>query len=103
MRRGRCTRARQSPKHAGRLVETEALGIAGARRLGSKVAAFLGLTEVMFAVAFSWLLLDELPLAIQLAGGLLIIAGVAAVRYEKLGDLPPTPLDVPTDDTVAPA
>ncbi len=78
-----------------------ALGIAGARRLGSKVAAFLGLTEVLFAVLFSWLLLDELPLPIQLAGGLLIVAGVAAVRYEELEDLPPTPLDLPADDTLA--
>src|SRR3546814_16451853 len=45
-----------------------ALGIAAARELGSKLAAFLGLTEVLFAVLFAWLLLDELPMVIQLAG-----------------------------------
>lgn len=61
-----------------------ATGISAARRLGSKVAAFLGLTEVLFAVVFAWALLDELPLPVQLAGGVLIIAGVAAVRYDEL-------------------
>jgi drug/metabolite transporter (DMT)-like permease len=59
-------------------------GIAATRRLGSKVAAFLGLTEVLFAIAIAWLLLDELPMPVQLAGGALIIGGVAAVRYEEL-------------------
>ena len=65
-----------------------AVGIEAARELGSKVAAFLGLTEVLFAIGFAWLVLDELPLPIQLVGGLLIIAGVAAVRYEELSDAP---------------
>lgn len=68
-----------------------ALGIAAARRLGSKVAAFLGLTEVLFSVLFAWMLLGELPLGIQLAGGVLIIAGVAAVRYEALSGTEPIP------------
>jgi drug/metabolite transporter (DMT)-like permease len=61
-----------------------ASGIAATRRLGSKVAAFLGLTEVLFAILVAWLLLDELPMPGQLAGGALIIGGVAAVRYEEL-------------------
>jgi drug/metabolite transporter (DMT)-like permease len=61
-----------------------ASGIAATRRLGSKVAAFLGLTEVLFAIVVAWLLLDELPMPVQLAGGALIIGGVAAVRYEEL-------------------
>jgi drug/metabolite transporter (DMT)-like permease len=60
------------------------LGIEAARQLGSKVAAFLGLTEVLFAIVFAWALLDELPLPVQLLGGLLIIGGVAVVRYEEL-------------------
>jgi drug/metabolite transporter (DMT)-like permease len=68
-----------------------ALGIAAARELGSKLAAFLGLTEVLFAVLFAWLLLDELPLPVQLVGGVLIVAGVAAVRYDELrGEVPAT-------------
>lgn len=59
-----------------------AVGIAAARSLGSKVASFIGLTEVLFAVLFAWLLLGELPGVLQLAGGLLIVAGVVAVRLD---------------------
>jgi drug/metabolite transporter (DMT)-like permease len=61
-----------------------ATGIAATRRLGSKVAGFVGLTEVVFSVLFAWLLIGELPLPIQLAGGALIVAGVLAVRYDEL-------------------
>jgi drug/metabolite transporter (DMT)-like permease len=59
-------------------------GIAAARRLGPKLAAFAGLTEVVFAVLFAWLVLGELPTEIQLAGGALIVAGVALVRMDEL-------------------
>ena len=43
-------------------------GIVAARALGSKVASFVSLTEVLFAVIWAWLLLGELPGSIQLAG-----------------------------------
>ena len=56
------------------------LGTIGARRLGSTVASFVGLTEVLFAVLLAWLLLGELPGAAQLPAALLILGGVAAVR-----------------------
>jgi drug/metabolite transporter (DMT)-like permease len=62
-----------------------ATGIAASRRLGSRVASFVALLEVVAAVGFAWLLVDQLPGPSQLAGGLLIIAGVVAV---KLGDRP---------------
>ena len=65
---------------------TYATGIAATRLLGSKVASFLGLTEVLFSVVLSWLLVDQLPLPVQLAGGVLIVAGVVAVRYDELRD-----------------
>jgi drug/metabolite transporter (DMT)-like permease len=58
-------------------------GIAASRLLGSRVASFVALLEVVAAVGFAWLLVDQLPGWSQLAGGLLIIAGVVAV---KLGD-----------------
>ncbi|MFP5255434.1 MAG: EamA family transporter [Acidimicrobiia bacterium] len=75
-----------------------AVGIAAARALGSKLAAFLGLTEVLFAVLFAWLLLDELPLTVQLVGGTLIVVGVAAVRYDELhGDRPEAEALPPAD------
>jgi len=40
----------------------------------------VALTEVLFAVLFAWLLLGELPVPIQLLGGVLILSGVVAVR-----------------------
>lgn len=59
-------------------------GIGAARLLGAKLASFVGLTEVLFAVLVAWALLGELPLPIQLAGGALIVAGVALVRIDEL-------------------
>lgn len=64
-------------------------GIIAARVLGAKVASFVGLAEVMFAVLFAWLLLGELPRPIQLLGGLFILAGVVAVRSEQPTDSGP--------------
>jgi drug/metabolite transporter (DMT)-like permease len=55
-------------------------GIAASRRLGSRLASFVGLLEVVAAVGFAWLLLSQLPSAVQLAGGALILAGVVIVR-----------------------
>jgi drug/metabolite transporter (DMT)-like permease len=55
-------------------------GIAAGRRLGSRVASFVGLLEVVAAVGFAWLLLGELPGPVQLVGGLVIMAGVVGVR-----------------------
>lgn len=60
------------------------LGIGAARLLGAKVAGFVGLTEVLFAVLFAWLLLDQVPTGVQLAGGALILGGVALVRVDEL-------------------
>lgn len=61
------------------------LGTVAARRLGATLASFVGLAEVLFAVLFAWLLLGELPRPVQLLGGLLVVAGVVAVR---LGERP---------------
>ncbi len=61
-------------------------GIAASRRLGSRLASFVALLEVVAAVAFAWLLLDQLPESMQFVGGALIVAGVIVV---KLGERPP--------------
>ncbi len=60
------------------------LGTFAARRLGSTVSSFVGLSEVLFAILFAWLLLGELPGPVQLLGGGLIVAGVVAVRAGEL-------------------
>ena len=59
------------------------LGIAGGARLGSRVASFVGLFEVLFAVLAAWTLLGDLPAPIQLAGGVLILAGVVLVKLQR--------------------
>jgi drug/metabolite transporter (DMT)-like permease len=58
-------------------------GIGATRRLGPRLASFVGLTEVLFAVLFAWLFIGELPTSVQLAGGVLIIAGVAVIRLDE--------------------
>lgn len=63
-------------------------GIVAARTLGPKVAAFLALTEVLFAVLAAWVLLAQWPTLMQCVGGVLIIAGVVCVR---LGEVRPPP------------
>ena len=58
-------------------------GIAASRRLGSRVASFVALSEVLAGVLWAWALLDELPEPIQLLGGVLVLVGVVGV---KLGE-----------------
>ena len=59
-------------------------GIAGARLLGAKVASFVGLSEVLFAVLFAWLLLGQVLTPLQLAGGLLVVAGIGLVHLDEV-------------------
>ena len=76
-------------------------GIGAARRLGAKVASFVGLTEVVFAVAFAWLLLGQVPAVVQFVGGALIVAGVVLVRVDEMRSpavaVPPEPADEATE------
>ncbi len=67
-------------------------GIAAIRRLGSRVASFVALTEVVAGVGWAWLLLDELPRTIQLLGGVLILAGVIAVKLGEKATAQPDPI-----------
>ncbi len=59
-------------------------GIGATRRLGAKLASFIGMAEVLFAVLFAWLLLGQLPSAIQFLGGAFILVGVTLVRADEL-------------------
>ncbi len=70
-------------------------GIAAARMLGATLASFAGLAEVIFAVLIAWLLLGQLPTGVQLAGGVLIVAGIALVRLDELR-APPVPQAEPS-------
>ncbi|GAB2767064.1 EamA family transporter [Nocardioides salsibiostraticola] len=72
-------------------------GIAAGRRLGSRLASFVALTEVLAAVLWAWLLLDELAGPLRLFGGVLIIAGVVVVKLgERRIETMPTNAEVPT-------
>jgi drug/metabolite transporter (DMT)-like permease len=65
-------------------------GIGAARRLGARLASFIGMAEVLFAILFAWLLLGQLPTPVQFVGGGFIMAGVAMVRLGELrGYSPP--------------
>jgi drug/metabolite transporter (DMT)-like permease len=66
-------------------------GIAATRRLGSRLASFVALTEVLVALLVAWWLLGELPRGGQVLGAVLVVAGVVVV---KLGE--------PRTDTVGP-
>ncbi|MGW6441673.1 EamA family transporter [Lentzea sp. NPDC055074] len=60
-----------------------ASGITASGILGSRVASFIALLEVVSASLFAWLLLGEGLSPLQLLGGLLIVGGIASVRAEK--------------------
>jgi drug/metabolite transporter (DMT)-like permease len=61
-------------------------GIAAARVLGARVASFVGLAEVLFAVTYAWMLLGERLSATQLVGGALVVVGIALVRADRTGE-----------------
>jgi drug/metabolite transporter (DMT)-like permease len=74
-------------------------GIGASRRLGSRLASFVALTEVLFGLVFAWLLLRELPGPVQLAGAVVVLAGVVLV---KLGERR-VPVLVTDEETLVPA
>ncbi|WP_246878207.1 DMT family transporter [Microbacterium sp. BLY] len=59
------------------------LGIVSTRMLGSRLASFVALAEVVAALLFGWLLLGQLPGPLQAVGGVLVLIGVVVV---KLGE-----------------
>lgn len=58
-------------------------GIIAARRLGPKLASFIGMAEILFATLYAWALLGQLPSATQFLGGALILAGVTLVKIDE--------------------
>jgi drug/metabolite transporter (DMT)-like permease len=85
-----------------------AASITASEVLGSRLASFMGLLEVVFAALYAWLLLGQNLSIPQLVGGVLILGGIAFVRSEKTDDVPLEPLAVTTEipvhrDTVSTA
>ncbi|MBS1673773.1 MAG: EamA family transporter [Actinobacteria bacterium] len=74
------------------------LGIVSTRMLGSRLASFVALAEVIAALLFGWVLLGQLPDLLQGLGGVLVLVGVVLV---KLGE--PVVDEVDPDAVPAPA
>ena len=80
------------------------LGVASVQRLGARLASFVGLTEVLFAVFFAWVALAQQPGPLQLVGGAVVLAGIVLVRLGERPDEPavegpdPLPAMVPARD-----
>ncbi|GAA4546797.1 EamA family transporter [Pseudonocardia xishanensis] len=55
-------------------------GVLAIRRIGAARGSLVALLEVVVSALAGWLLLGEVPAAIQLAGGALILLGVALTR-----------------------
>jgi drug/metabolite transporter (DMT)-like permease len=62
--------------------------------LGSRLASFVGLLEVVAAAVYSWILLGEALGPAQILGGVLILAGIWFVQSAKDH---PEPVVAPTD------
>jgi drug/metabolite transporter (DMT)-like permease len=60
-----------------------ACGITAARILGAKLASFVGLSEVLFAALFAWLFVNQHLHRLQIAGGILVLIGIAVVRADE--------------------
>ena len=78
-------------------------GITAARLLGAKVSSFVGLTEVLFAVGFAWLLLGQRLDLVQAVGAALVVGGIALVRLDELRAPLPEPSQAPPPSELATA
>jgi drug/metabolite transporter (DMT)-like permease len=68
-------------------------GIIASRRLGARLASFVALSEVVAAMTFAWLLLDQQPLPVQILGAALVMAGVVIIKLgePRLSEVNPEP------------
>lgn len=55
-------------------------GILASKAIGSRLASFLGLLEVLVTMILSALMLSETPSIVQLLGAVLVVGGVVCVR-----------------------
>jgi drug/metabolite transporter (DMT)-like permease len=58
-------------------------GIGAARLLGARLASFVGLAEVLFAVLWAWVALGQSPDVMQAIGGVLVLGGIVLVRVDE--------------------
>jgi len=65
-------------------------GIGAARRLGARLASFVGLSEVLFGVLIAWIVLGQQPSGLQLLCGAFVLAGIALVKAGEEPAVQPT-------------
>jgi len=64
-----------------------ATSLAAGEILGSRLASFIGLLEVVAATLYAWVLLGEQLEISQLIGGALILAGIICVRSDRSAEV----------------
>ncbi|MFT4030457.1 MAG: EamA family transporter [Protaetiibacter sp.] len=70
-------------------------GITSITLLGTRVASFLGLSEVIFAGVVGWIVLDEAIAPLGMLGAALILGGIVLVRLEPAAaEVLPEPVPV---------
>ncbi len=74
--------------------------VAAAARVGARAASFLALTEVLFATIAAGLVLHQIPGPLQVAGGIVLLAGVLLVVSVPTAHRAPMPEE---DDLPLPA
>lgn len=75
-----------------------AASITATELLGSRLASFAGLLEVVAATLYAWLLLGEQLTPLQLLGGVLILGGIALVRADRSPQEPIPVAAVPAEE-----
>lgn len=66
------------------------VNITASEMLGSRLASFAGLLEVVAATVYAWILLGQDLTWLKVAGGALILTGIALVRLERATAAPDT-------------
>ncbi|MGE3254507.1 EamA family transporter, partial [Pseudonocardia sp.] len=66
-------------------------GVMAVARIGATRGSLVALLEVAAAAVASWLLLGQVPTAVQAAGGVLILAGVALTQAARPAAVAPPP------------
>jgi drug/metabolite transporter (DMT)-like permease len=74
-----------------------ATSILSSEILGSRLASFMGLIEVVAAAVYAWVLLGQTLTLPQIGGGVLILIGIGFVRLEKADNVPLEPVPFTTE------
>lgn len=66
--------------------------IAAMGHLGARVGSFVSLLELLAAIVFAWIVVNETPTAVQGVGGLVMLAGIVCVQAGDVSSREPLEL-----------